>query len=210
MADDRLASSEAMHGEMLDRLAVNELIQRERAARDAAAWDEMASYHHPESFIDVAWFKGSGQDFVDATRKNWRSSGNINFHDVGAAVVTIHRDRAIAETACTLHGFHERDGIDVASTGYTRLLWRARRSDRRWLVAGLRCVYIRDMLQPCNPNQHLELDEAELATYRPSYRFLTATLKHLGRSPRHDLPGFDQPDTVVALREAEQAWLRQG
>ena len=72
------------------------MIQRERAARDAASWDEMASYHHPESTVEVAWFKGSGQLFVELTRKNWRSSGNVNFHDVGAAVVTLNGDRAIA------------------------------------------------------------------------------------------------------------------
>ncbi len=209
MSGDRLATGDQIYRELLNRMAVAEIIQRERAARDAGSWDEMASYHHPESFVDVAWFKGSGADFVSATQKNWRSSGNINFHDLGAPVITINGDRAIAETACTLHGFYERDGIDVASTGYTRLLWRTQRLNDRWLIAGLRCVYIRDMLQPCNPDQQLSLNEAELATYRPSYRYLTATLKYLGRDPKHDLPGFDQPETVVALREAEQTWLRQ-
>ena len=42
--------------QVLDRAAVAELIQRERAARDGARWEEMATYHHPESMIDVAWF----------------------------------------------------------------------------------------------------------------------------------------------------------
>ena len=209
MVDDRLMITNDLCKEMLDRLAVADVIQRERAARDAASWDEMASYHHPDSFVDVAWFKGSGDEFVKATKKNWRSSGNINFHDLGAPVVTISRDRAIAETACTLHGFYERDGIDVASTGFTRLLWRTQRLGHQWLIAGLRCVYIRDMLQPCNPNQQLTLDETELATYRPSYRYLTATLKYLGRDPKHDLPGFDRPETVATLRAAEEDWLRQ-
>ena len=207
--DGPIGEAEAYARETLDRAAIADVIQRERAARDAAEWDEMASYHHPDSTIDVAWFRGSGAEFVRLTKQNWRSSGNINFHDVGAAVVTVDGDRAIAETACTLHGFYRRDGIDVTGTGYVRLLWRAQRLGHRWLIAGLRGLYIRDLLQACNPNERVTLDEAELATYRPSYRYLTATLKYLGRDPSHDLPGIDRPETVAALRQAERAWLGQ-
>ncbi len=204
-----LLSEDAYMAELFDRVAVADVIQRERAARDSAAWDEMAMYYHPDSIIEVAWFKGSGAEFVTATKKNWRSSGNINFHELGAAVVTLSDDRAIAETACTLHGFHNRDGVDVKSTGYVRLLWRAQKLDGRWLIAGLRALYIRDLLQPCNPNAHVALDEAEIESYRPSYRFLSATLRYLGRSPKSDLPGVDQPGTTEALRQAERVWLQQ-
>ncbi len=191
----------------LERAAIADLIQRERAARDAASWDEMASYYHPESLVDVAWFKGSGEEFVRATQKNWRTDA-INFHEMGSAVVTISNDRAIAETACTLHGFYKLDGVDVTSTGFVRLLWRTQRLEASWLIAGLRSIYIRDLLQPCNPSQTIALDGAELSAYRPSYRYLSYTLKYLGRQPNQTLPGFDLPDTVAALREAEQRWLQ--
>lgn len=210
MASEQFTKSEeAYRNEILDRAAIADLIQRERAARDSAFWDEMAGYYHPDSWIEVAWFKGSGEEFVRLTKKNWRSSGNINFHDLGAAVVTLNKDRAIAEMACTLHGFYNRDGVDVTGTGYIRLLWRAKRLEGRWLIAGLRGLYIRDLLQPCNPNQRIVLDEEKLATYRPSYKFLTATLTYLGRQPTNDLPGVDRPETVTALREGELAWLQE-
>ena len=207
--EELLLSENAYMAEVFDRVAVADMIQRERAARDSAAWEEMATYYHPESIIEVAWFKGSGAEFVRATQKNWRSAGNINFHELGAAVVTLGRDRAVAEMACTLHGFHTRNGVDVKSTGYIRLLWRAQKVNGRWLIAGLRALYIRDLLQPCNPNLQVVLDEAEVAAYRPSYRFLTATLKYLGRKPKSDLPGVDQPGTAEALRKAEHMWLRE-
>ena len=210
MASEQFTKSEeAYRNEILHRAAIADLIQRERAARDSAFWDEMAGYYHPDSWIEVAWFKGSGEEFVRLTKKNWRSSGNINFHDLGAAVVTLNKDRAIAEMACTLHGFYNRDGVDVTGTGYIRLLWRAKRLEGRWLIAGLRGLYIRDLLQPCNPNQRIVLDEEKLATYRPSYKFLTATLTYLGRQPTNDLPGVDRPETVTALREGELAWLQE-
>ena len=208
VSEQVMSTEDAYRRQLLDRAAIADLIQRERAARDAAQWDEMALYYHPDSVVEVAWYKGSGAEFVRATKKNWRTDA-INFHELGAAVVTVHQDRAIAETACTLHGFYQRDGVDVTSTGFVRLLWRVQRLQDRWLIAGLRCVYIRDLLQPCNPGQALALNEAELATYRPSYRFLTATLKYLGRVPKDDLPGFDRPETVAAVREAERLWLQQ-
>ncbi len=192
--------------ELLDRAAIADVIQRERAARDAADWEEMAAFHHPDSWVDVAWFKGSGADFVEATRRNWRTDA-INFHEMGTAAVTVNKDRAVAETACTLHGFYKLDGIDVTSTGFVRLLWRALRLDGRWLIAGLRSLYVRDLLQPCAPTDGLNLDEPQLAGYRLSYRYLTHTLKVLGRQPKDDLPGIDRPESVAALEEAERCWL---
>lgn len=192
--------------QILDREAIAEVIRRERAARDAASWDEMSSYHHPESLVDVAWFRGGGEEFVRATEKNWRTDA-INFHEMGPAVVEINGDRAIAETPCTLHGFYKLNGIAVTSTGFVRLLWRAQRLGDRWLVSGLRGIYLRDLLQPCKPGSTLTIDEDELASGRTSYRFLTYTLKVLGRQPKDDLPGTDRPDTVAALRDAERRWL---
>ncbi len=193
---------------VFDQATIAALIQRERAARDAADWEQMATLYHPQSSIDVAWFQGSGQEFVQATKKNWRTDA-INFHELGVAVVDICADRAIAETACTLHGFFSLHGVAVTLTGYVRLLWRAQRFEGTWLIAGLRSLYIRDLLKPCNGSDRLDLDEEELCRYRPSYRYLTHTLKVLGRNPRHDLPGMDLSETVAAVREAEQVWLRR-
>ena len=125
MPGDQVTSKEEVNrNQVLERAAIADIIQRERAARDAALWDEMARYYHPDSLVDVAWFRGSGEKFVLATKKNWRTDA-INFHEMGLAVVTVNKDRAIAETACTLHGFYKLNGIDVTSTGFVRLLWRA-------------------------------------------------------------------------------------
>ena len=164
--------------EQLDRLTIAEVILRERTARDCALWEEMASYYHPASEIEVSWFKGSGAEFVErtklqyeATRKRSDEMERMNFHEMGSAVVIVRGDRAIAETACTLHSFFPLDGVACKNTGYVRLLWRAQRLDDRWLIAGLRCVYIRDLITACNPSQVPKIDQAELDRYRPSYRF---------------------------------------
>ena len=198
-----------------DRLAIADLIQRERNARDAGRWDEMASFYHPESSIEVSWFKGSGAEFVARSRKQAEKvklqndgSNRTNFHEMGTSVVDVLGERALAETGCTLHSFFPLDGIPCKLTGFVRLLWRAQKLGDTWMLAGLRCLYVRDYLTACNPNRQPVLDEAELATYRLSYCYVTYNLARLGLEPKNDLPGEDMPETVTAVREGERAWLQ--
>ena len=209
-------SEQTSTSEQLDRLAIAEIILRERTARDAAFWKEMASYYHPQSEIEVSWFRGSGAEFCErsrlqyeATRKRSDEKDRINFHEMGAAVVNVRNGRAIAETACTLHSFFPLDGIACKNTAFVRLMWRMQSLNGRWLIAGLRCVYIRDLIAACNPGQIPVIDQAELERYRVSYRFMSYHLSRLGLDPKDDLPGADRPETIVALRQAERAWLEQ-
>ncbi len=201
----------------LDRIVIADMIQRERNARDAGRWTEMASYYHPDSSIEVSWFKGSGAEFCNRSRIQGEKvkqlndgSNRINFHDMGVTIVDLNGDRALAETACTLHSFFPLDGVDCKMTGFVRLLWRAKKLEDDWLIAGLRCIYTRDFITACNPNLQPKLDEAELASYRLSYRYVTYNLARLGLDPQNDLPGEDRPETVKVVRDGEQAWLHAG
>lgn len=191
---------------LLDQVAVNDLIQRERMARDNASWEEMASYYHPNSTVEVSWFKGSGAEFVARSRSNVRE-GSVSMHVMSPAIVTAFGDRAIAETPCTLRGFSRHDGVDVCVECFVRLATRAQRVDGTWLIAGLRCLYIRDRMLACNPARPPLLDEPLLGTFRISYRYLSYHLAKLGLTPSDDLPGVDRPETVAGLRAAEQQWL---
>ncbi len=198
---------------LLDQVAVADVIMRERLARDNAKWSEMASYYHPDSMVDVSWFKGSGAEFVAQSKwqadKRVATSNAINFHIMSPAVVTVRHDRAIAETPCSLRSFMKLGGVEVSRDSFVRLLWRAQPLDGGWLIAGLRCVYVRDLLYTCQPGQTPVLDDTRLNSYRLSYRYTAYMLTDLGLSPRDDLPGDDRPETVVALRAGEQAWLEQ-
>ncbi|APR88381.1 Bile acid 7-alpha dehydratase BaiE [Minicystis rosea] len=198
---------EASDRTLLDQLAVSDLIHRERMARDNGLWDEMASYYHPESTIEVSWFRGSGAEFIARSRKNVRPDG-VSLHVLSPSVVRVSGDRAIAETPCTLRGFMRHDGVDSSVESFVRLLSRAERVEGRWLIAGLRCLYVRDRLMACTPTRPPMLDDAMLSRYRLSYRYLSYHLAKLGLSPANDLPGVDRPETVTALRASEHEWLR--
>lgn len=189
-----------------DRAAVADVIQRERGARDGRIWADMAACYHPDAFVDVSWFRGGGDAFVEASR-TVAEGPTLSFHSMSPAVVTIKGDRALAETGCSLHGMTELDGVDVALVGYTRLFWRALRSGDRWLIAGLRAMYISDMLLPRNPSRVPQIDDDALRTFRASYKYLSYIITKRGRTIQSDLPGIDRPESVVSLRAGEQQWL---
>ena len=198
----------ASREESTDRMQIAELIQRERAARDAGLWQTMAECWHPQSLVDVSWFRGTGAEFVAATAGN--KGKTLSFHQMGPSVVTVQGDRAIVDTGCAVHGMLALNGAEVAVISHTRLLSRALRDGDDWLIAGLRVVYIRDLLVPRNPTQLPEIDAAALSGYRDSYRYLSYVLAQSGHVPRTDLPGVDLPEGVAAVRAAERRWIEGG
>ncbi len=202
-----------MRMDQIDKAAIAEVILRERVARDRGRFDEMASCYHVDSHVEVSWFKGSGHEFVRQSREQFLarspadSKDRAAFHEVGATLAEVRGDRATADTLCLLHSFFPLDGLDCKLTGYVRLLWRLQKSGERWLIAGMRCIYIRDLLTPCNPGRIPILSDAELAAYRASYRYLSVYLMRSGLAPCDDLPGEDRPETVVAIRQSDERWL---
>ena len=197
-----------MSEEQANRLAIEDLVLRERAARDACLWDEMASYYHPDSEVEVSWFKGSGADFVSGSKKLATGVG-YTFHDMGTAIVTVRGNRALADFACVTHGFLKVDGIDVDIMSHGRLQWRALRADGRWLIAGMRPMYIRDCIIPVNPAKVPDIDQALYDGLRVSYRSIAYVMARIGKPVPDTLVGVDRPETVAALHEAEQRWLDQ-
>ena len=203
--DDRMIADRAR----FDRIDVADLILRERLARDNRDWEAMASYWLDDSLVDVSWFRGSGARFVELTKGNVREA-SYNFHVMSPPVVDVAGDRAISETPCTLRDFSNIAGADASYEGFVRLFWRARRSNGRWLLAGLRALYLIDLFHGRDPARPPAFDPQMLQSYRSPYRFLMCNLTNLGVPVRDDLPGIDQPDVVAAMRAAETAWLNDG
>jgi SnoaL-like domain len=191
------------------RADVADLILRERMARDTMNWEEMKSYYHPESIVNVSWFYGTGAEFVEKSKTAVRPN-LINFHMMTPPVVTRHGDRAISDTPCVLRSFSTMDSVEASYEGFVRIFWRARRDAGRWLIAGLHCIYVVDMFHARNPSKPPHFDDVKLATYRNSYRYLMANLANHGISVRDDLVGADRPASVAAAKDAEHSWLMGG
>ncbi len=183
-----------------------ELVQRERLARDMQQWDELVSCYSAESEVEISWFKGSGAEFAAASAR--MMSGTLQtFHQMSPTVTRINGDRALADSGCAIHVLGKIDEVDVNVVAQARVWSRVERQDASWLLSSLRVVYLRDVIIPVDPGRVPTLDQAKLASYRPSYRFVSFMLAHHGMKTRNDLPGTDQPEALNRLRKADEDWL---
>ena len=191
--------------EQADILAISQLIYFERHWRDAGQWEKMHSAYHPESVVRVAWFQGTGFEFVEASKSMHRQGQSK--HRLSPTLVRLHADRGLAETDTVIETRTLFGDIEVDTTANCRLLNRVRRDNGIWRLASLDVIYEKDMLAPVNPSDQLMINREELRQYRPSYRFLCYTLHSIGRSVNPNLPGDDRPELIAALYAETEDWL---
>lgn len=192
----------------LDTVAIQQLILAWGCARDTKDWDGLASCFTANSVVEMSWFKGTGAEFAAAAKKI-AGGGMLTFHEIGPARIQINQDRAIADTPMAAHVVREIGGVDVDITFWTRMRSRAERRNDRWLLSGLRIIYIHDLIVPRAPTAVPLLDTRLLASFRPTYRHLSYALATSGHPISNDLPGVDRPDLVEAMIAAEHSWLSE-
>jgi len=190
-----------------DILAISRLIAFERHWRDTGQWEHMRSAYHPESVVRVAWFQGTGFEFVEASKGLHRQGQSK--HRLSPSLVRLHGERALAETDTLIETRTRLEDIEVDTTAHGRLLSRVRRDAGIWRLASLDFIYEKDMMAPVNPSDQLLINREELRQYRPSYRFLCYNLKRLERKIDPNLPGDDRPELVAALYAEAEDWLMQ-
>lgn len=191
----------------IDRAAVIDLVQTERAARDLGQWARMAACFHPDSRVSLSWIETSGPAFVEASKAAF-AAGVRHLHQMSPTLVSLNGDRALAETGCVILLPGRLGEVAVTVTCQARLFARAeRRADGVWRIAALRPHYFRDAIAADLPGQVPPVDAARLAGYRDSYRFLSYLLEETGKTPRGDLAGADRPDLAAAMEAREAAWL---
>jgi len=155
--------------------------------------------------VDISWFRGTGAEFAKASAG--MAARLFSFHEIGASIIDICGDRALGDTTCSIHLVGDLEGIGVDVIGYVRNRTRAKRESGQWRLAGLRTIYIHDLIVPLNPSSVPQILPEVLEKYRRSYRALSHMLVSHGLSARDDLPGVDRPGTVAALIASERAWL---
>jgi hypothetical protein len=194
--------------EQTDIFAISQLVCSERHWRDRGDWEQMRTAYHPESIVRVAWFEGSGVEFVEASRGIHRDGQSK--HRLSPPFIRVRGDRGLAETDTVIETRTRFGEIEVDTAAHRRLLSRVRRDDGVWRLASLDVIYEKDTLAAVNPSDRLEISRDELQGYRPSYQFLCYTLHRVGREPNQSVAGDDRPDLVAALYAEGDDWLRQG
>ncbi len=189
-----------------DVVQIQQLILRERQGRDRGWWERMRAAYAADATVTVSWFEGSASEFI-ARSEQMAANGDRAVHRLAPPVVDIVGDRAVAEVPAGIELRVEIGGAEVDLASYTRLLYRAVRADT-WQLCSLAAVYERDTMVPVIPGTVPTIDQARLAWFRPTYRWLAYHLSEKGYAVSPDLPADDRPDTVQAIYACTFDWLR--
>ena len=191
--------------EMADRLEIQELVRRERFARDQRHWDVMRECFHPDARIRTSWYDGTAEDYIPATQRLMETSPHGK-HWVLSGYVTINGDRATVESPASIFNRLHLNEVEVDYFVYCRFHSRVERRAGRWRLSSFDVLWERDVLRPLDPSAPVPVPAQDLARFRPSYRFLAYIQDSRGYRVRDDLPGDDRPEILIAFYADADAW----
>jgi hypothetical protein len=190
-------------------LELQQLVLRERRARDRCWWDAMEDCYLADATVRLSWFEGTARDFVRQSER-MTQSGTGAVHRLGPPVIDVLATRAVIEVPADVRIRTRLDGVLLDLVSQTRLLYRAERGPARWLLRSLDAVYEADTLTPSRPGAHFEVSAATLSRFRPPYRNLAYVFERLGYEVPDSLYGDDRAEPVAHLYQSLNEWLQTG
>jgi len=197
-----------MNAEVLDRLAIRDLIENWAVWRDAGDWERFATVWHDDGVMMATWFQGPAKDFIRVTQEGWAKGVSI-LHFLGGSSLDLAGDRAIVQTKMTIsqRGNVQEVPCDVVCTG--RFYDFVEKRGGRWGVVLRQPIYEKDRVDPIDPASRLELDQAALAKFPTGYRHLAYIQTLIGYKVKLDMPQQTGPE-VDRLYARGKAWLAGG
>lgn len=199
------ASLDTVSTELVDRLAIRELLENWVLWRDAGDWERFASVWLEDGWMSATWFQGPAADFIRVSREGWEKGVSI-LHFLGGSSIDLAGDRAVAQTKMTISQRAEVHGVlcDVVCTGRFYDFLEKRRS--RWGIVRRQPIYEKDRLDPVDPAAVPALDRDILVALPEGYRHLGYAQEQIGYRVKRDMPGLKGAE-VEALYRQGAAWL---
>jgi hypothetical protein len=197
-----------MNQEVVDRLAIRDLIENWAIWRDAGDWERFATVWHDDGVMMATWFQGPAREFIRVTQEGWAKGVSI-LHFLGGTSIDLAGNRAIAQTKMTIsqRGTVQQVPCDVVCTG--RFYDFIENRGGRWGVVLRQPIYEKDRVDPIDPAARLELDQAALAKFPGGYRHLAYIQTLIGYTVKLDMPQLTGPE-VTRLYARGQAWPAGG
>ena len=90
-----------MDQQLLDRLAIRDLVENWAVWRDAGDWERFATVWHEEGWMSATWFQGPARDFMRVSQEGFAKGVRI-LHFLGGTSIDLAGERAIAQTKMTI------------------------------------------------------------------------------------------------------------
>jgi SnoaL-like domain len=197
-----------MDQDILDRLAIRDLIENWALWRDAGDWERFATVWHDDGVMMATWFQGPAREFIQVTKEGWAKGVSI-LHFLGGTSIDLAGDRAVVQTKMTISQRGDVQGVlcDVVCTG--RFYDFVEKRNGRWGVVLRQPIYEKDRIDPVDPAARLEIDQAKLAEFPKGYRHLAYIQTQIGYKIKLDMPQLTGPE-VDELYARGKAWLAGG
>jgi hypothetical protein len=194
-----------MNSDILDRLAIRDVIENWAVWRDARMWDRFRTVWSGEGKMMATWFQGTADEFIRVSQEGYDKGVRI-LHFLGGMSIDIAGDRAVAQTKMTISQRAAVEGVicDVVCTG--RFYDFLDKKDGRWGIVLRQPIYEKDRLDPVDPSATLKLDQDLLMSFPEGYRHLAYMQARIGYKIKKDMPGLDGPE-VEALYARGASWL---
>jgi len=195
-----------MNTQVLDKLAIRELIENWALWRDARMWERFRTVWHDDGRMMATWFQGTADEFIKVSQEGYDRGVRI-LHFLGGSTIDVKGKRAVAQTKMTIaqRAVVEKVLCDVVCTGRFYDFLEKRRG--RWGLVLRQPIYEKDRLDPVDPAEAPKLDKKLLARFPEGYRHLAYLQAKIGYKIKTDMPGLDGPE-VEALYARGTAWLK--
>lgn len=192
--------------ELLDRLAIRELIENWLMWSDTGNWDRFRTVWHDGGHIQTSWFNGTGLDFLEGRRKAQEAGLSIS-HSIGSTTIELKGDRALCQTKAeiSLRGLVHDVECDI--TGRSHWYDFTDKREGHWGIVRRQPIFEKDRLDPVDPLAKLSLDQELLNRFPTGYRHLAYFQSALGYDVRADLPCLAEP-RVQHMYEHGRRWLK--
>ncbi|MDD1517610.1 MULTISPECIES: nuclear transport factor 2 family protein [Bradyrhizobium] len=199
-----------MDQQLLDRLAIRDLVENWAVWRDAGDWERFATVWHEEGWMSATWFQGPARDFMRVSQEGFAKGVRI-LHFLGGTSIDLAGERAIAQTKMTIsqRGLVHDVLCDVVCTGrfYDFLEKRHDKSGTgKWGIVRRQPIYEKDRIDPVDPAATLRLDQTALAALPEGYRHLAYMQELIGYKVKRDMPGLAGAEVEKLYREGRE-WL---
>ena len=194
-----------MDQQLLDRLAIRDLVENWVVWRDAGDWERFATVWHEEGWMSATWFQGPARDFIRVSQEGFAKGVRI-LHFLGGTSIDLSSDRAIAQTKMTISQRAPVHDVlcDVVCTG--RFYDFLEKRQGQWGIVRRQPIYEKDRIDPVDPAAVLRLDAQALAALPEGYRHLAYIQELIGYKVKRDMPGLIGAE-VEKLYGEGRVWL---
>ena len=191
--------------ELLDRLAIRDLIENWAMWRDTGRWDDFRALWHDDGMMMATWFQGGPDEFIAVSQQGF-ARGARTSHFQGGMSIDLKGRRAIAQTKMQIAQRGPVEGVvcDVVCSGRFYDFLEKRKG--RWGLVLRQPIYERDHIAPVDPAAKVKLDKKLLARFPEGYRHLAYLQTRNGQTVKLDMPGVIGPELDALYRRGED-WL---